>query len=127
MVLALGTFEKDIDGQFRTIFCDNQAVLNIFLNGAAAAAAGDLNVVTGKLWMEIVVRCISVNMVRVESKANIADGPTRDRFELLQELQSQFVAPVWPAWIHDFWRPWSLSDGDRLTQGIGAHSAMRVP
>ena len=115
VVLAVGTFQKDIDGQFWTICCDNQAVLNTFLNGVAAAAAGDLNVVTGQIWMEIVVRSISVNMVRVESKANCADGPTRDRFELLQKLQPQYVAPVWPSWIYVFWRPWSLSDGDRLT------------
>ena len=30
VVFALGTFQKDIDGQFWTICCDNQAVLNTF-------------------------------------------------------------------------------------------------
>ena len=114
VVLAMTTFDEYIDGQFWTIFCDNQAVLNIFLNGAAAAAAGDLNGVTGKLWMEIVVRRISVNMVRVESKANVADGPTRDRFQLLEAYGSKFVQPRFPAWIQDFWQPWSLEDGERL-------------
>ena len=40
---------------------------------------------------------------RVESKANIADGPTRDDFEHLTALQAVFVEPVLPPWIYEIW------------------------
>ena len=36
---------------------------------------------------------------RVGSKANVADGPTRDVFEFLDVLQATFVQPRIPMWL----------------------------
>ena len=44
-----------------------------------------------------------LHAARVESASNIADGPTRDYFELLHVLGARFVEPRLPDWLHDVW------------------------
>ena len=41
ILLALSTFESELENSYWTVYCDNQAVLNQVLNGNAAAAAGE--------------------------------------------------------------------------------------
>ena len=105
VLLAFATFSHLITNNYWTVYCDNQAVLNQVLNGCAGASAGDLNAICGHLWLDIVKANAALNIVRVESKANIADGPTRDRFQLLEELGSLLVTPVLPTWLANFWLP----------------------
>jgi len=99
--LALESFRPHLRGALVTIAVDNQGVLNAVLQGRAGA--DDLNAVVGKLWLEIAAESIAMHVVRVESLANIADGPTRESTELLDELGAVFVTPVLPDWARDVW------------------------
>ena len=44
-----------------------------------------------------------LHVARVESKANIADGLTRNFLDDLITLNAQFVSPVLPRWAADVW------------------------
>ena len=63
-----------------------------------------------RLWLMFVQLDVGMQILRVPSKANIADGPTRGRWGLLRELGSHYHAPMLPDWIHEFWRPFA-TDG----------------
>ena len=80
---------------------DNQSVLGAMTSGRAGA--GDLNTGVGKTWLEVAGQGISLHLVRVESKANVADGPSRDDLTFL-EMQAEFVAPVLPDWAKKLWK-----------------------
>ncbi len=46
---------------------------------------------------------IAVVFVRVESKANVAGGPTRYRWDDLIALGSHLVEPKLPGFLEDIW------------------------
>ena len=41
---------------------------------------------------------------RVESEANLADGPTRGNLKCLNKLNAEWHALVLPEWVFDLWR-----------------------
>ena len=82
-------------------FVDNDGVLFSMKNGGAAPE--DVNVVVGKLSLQMAEAKIGWFGYGVESHANVADGPTRDRWLALLALNSQPVTPCWPEWVMDFW------------------------
>ena len=43
-------------------------------------------------------------MRRVDSKANLADGPTRDNLRYVLKLMAGWTVPVLPDWVFNFWR-----------------------
>jgi hypothetical protein len=43
-------------------------------------------------------------VARVESKANIADEPSRLKFDTLNDLNALFVEPRLPPWAFDVWK-----------------------
>ena len=59
----------------------------------------------GQLWLEWAHMRVGFSGHRVESKANLADGPTRDYYDILHKLGAQFVEPVLPTWVLDLWGP----------------------
>jgi len=99
--LALETFKFWLKGTLATIYIDNNGVLGGLIRGSCAAI--DLNQAIGQLWLDIAELQVGLHAVRVESKANIADGPTREFLELLSELGATFVEPQLPAWCSDIW------------------------
>ena len=64
----------------------------------------EVNIAIGAIWGEQVTRSNSLVVARVESRANIADGPTRDNFSILQMLGARYTAPRLPLWIHELWQ-----------------------
>ena len=50
-------------------------------------------------WLFVSRREINVRIFYVESKANMADGPTRGHFELLQFFSAVSVEPVLLPWL----------------------------
>ena len=99
--LAFETFESLVKGTLCTIFVDNNGVLGNLIKGSSIAA--DLNQAIGSLWLDIARLQIGLHAVRVESKANIADGPTRGFLSLLGELGASFVPPKLPSWCRQLW------------------------
>ena len=57
----------------------------------------------GRLWLEVAAAGVDLHVGRVESAANIADGPTRDTLRLLAQLQATFVPPELPCWLQALW------------------------
>ena len=105
MALALpwGTFGPVLGSALLLMLIDNDGVLAAILKGASRCPK--VNMTFGQLWLEFACHRVGFAGYRAESKANIADGPTRDHFVLLEELGAQFVEPVLPPWVEDLWGP----------------------
>ena len=101
VLLTWATFEHILRGCLWTAYCDNDGVLYAVANGGGGGP--ETHVCVGQLWLEIAAACTDLFVARVESKANIADGPTRDFFNHLHELQSQLVEPKLPNWLMQLW------------------------
>ena len=86
-----------MQGQLWLSFIDNDGVLNGVNNGSMRQEEG--NQIIGNLWLECVALRIALTGARVESKANLADGPAREHLEELHALGASFVAPALPAWL----------------------------
>ena len=100
--LAYSTFKDRLGGSRVTVFIDNDAVLSALLHGSAGVE--DANLAIGQIWLDMARMGMGFNAARVESRANIADGPTRDSFGLLQELKAAQVQPVLPDWLEQLWQ-----------------------
>ena len=59
--------------------------------------------VIGKLWLQVARLVCDLQVAGVESKANVADGPSRDDFSILTTLGASFVEPIIPSWMDDIW------------------------
>ena len=97
--LAYATFAEQLAGTSVTAFIDNDAVMSALLHGSAGC--DDVNLAIGQIWLDLARMRIAFGAARVESRANIADGPTRDQFTLLQELKAIFFEPALPNWLDE--------------------------
>ena len=105
--LGLETFHDMVVGSLLTVYIDNDGVLGGILRGSSVAA--DLNQAIGFLWLDVAKAGVGLHCERVESHANIADGPTREFLRLVEELGAVFVEPRLPDWCHKLWEfPGSL-------------------
>ena len=110
--LAYASFPDLLRGCLLLLFVNNQGVLGSMLRGSAGAP--DLNAAVGQVWLDIASAGIGLHVARVESRANVADGPTRDDFSVLTRLGAVFREPCLPEWVHDLW---AFPEPERL--GIG--------
>ena len=101
VLLALGTFTQFLKGSLWVSFIDNMGVMYCVRN--ATGAAPEIALAVGKLWLQLADMQTDLHGARVESKANIADGPTRDDLSYLHQLRAQFVEPALPSWIYNIW------------------------
>ena len=100
-VLALGTWGDKMADTLWTAWIDNQGVLHSLLRGSSVA--DDLNTLIGRMWMVLAKIQCDLSVMRVESKANIADGPTRKDFSEIAALGAKFHPPCWPTWASSVW------------------------
>ena len=63
----------------------------------------EVNSGIGRLWLDMARERIALVLARVESKANVADGPTRDVFDYLDRLDAKYIEPLLPTWCKDLW------------------------
>ena len=82
-------------------FVDNDSVLGSLFKGSSRLPEISLGV--GRFWLDMPCRSLSYCSARVESHANLADGPTRDHFEILQRLEAQELEPRLPPWAYQVW------------------------
>ena len=89
--------------QLLTVAIDNQGVLGSFVSGRAGAA--DMNLSIGQTWLQAAALGAGIHFVRVESASNLADGPTRDKIAILEQLGAREVPPQWPVpvWVYELW------------------------
>ena len=99
--LLLATFAAPLQHSMALLAVDNQGVLGALISGRAGV--DDLNMAVGKTWLMIADAMAALHVVRVESDSNIADGPTREKLEVLRSLNAEFVEPVLPDWLRSLW------------------------
>ena len=99
--LAQYTFAKELAGAFWSAYVDNQGVLGALRRSSCTAP--DINMMVGRFWLRVAEQRQAFFVSRVESEANVADGPTRDSFDAVRALGGRFVRPVLPDWLLDVW------------------------
>ena len=68
-----------------------------------------MNEIVGRLWLQLDVLQTDLFVQRVESKANVADGPTRHFLEEVEKLGAVYCSPVLPVWLENLWHDSSLA------------------
>ena len=101
--LLFSTFSHLVQRSLLLLAVDNQSVLHSLIQGRAGAA--DLNFAVGKHWLDIARLHVSMHVLRVESKANIADGASRGDYTLMEHLGATYVPPSLPQWCSAIWSP----------------------
>ena len=102
VVLILGTFAPLVAGRLWVCFGDNDGIAYALARGGGHNP--ESNMIIGKNWIRLACCDTDLHAARVESDSNIADGSSRDSFELLHAIGARFVEPVLPVWIHDIWQ-----------------------
>ena len=101
VVLALSTFQSHLEGCLWISFIDNMGIMFNVRNGSSDSP--EVCLAVGHLWLTLGKLGTDLHAARVESKANIADGPTRDFLDILGYLGATFVPPSLFDWIYDVW------------------------
>ena len=101
IILGLHVFRHELEGRLLVSFQDNDGVLGSVLKGSSRA--DEINVMVAHLWIDCADRGMGLCMARVESAANVADGPTRHRWDLLRRLGAAERAAEWPTWMQNLW------------------------
>ena len=108
--LLLGTFGNMLRGCLVSYFGDADGVNGAFLAGASHDGAEDMNLIIGRCWLELAAMQVGFHVYRVESEANISDGPSRLNFEVVRKVGARYVRPCMPGWISDFWKFQEMGD-----------------
>ena len=95
-ILAKGTWPHVFRTVLWSAWIDNQGVLHSLLKGSGLGQ--EANNLIGDMWMELELLEVALWAGRVESKANIADGPTRYDLSGVLSLGATWAAPCWPVW-----------------------------
>jgi hypothetical protein len=94
IVLALASFGDVIKGRDIVIFSDNSAVEFAVKRGSAKST--DHNRMVHWIWMWAFKAHSQLFTERVPTDDNVADGPSRGKFEALRRLSVNFVPPLLP-------------------------------
>ena len=100
VVLGYSTFRRK--SAMSIGFIDNDGVLGALMKGSANHP--EVNTGIGMLWLDFAVDDVSFFGARVESKANISDEPSRDKFDTLARLGAEYVPPRLPSWAWNLWQ-----------------------
>ena len=101
LAVLLGYASFRLNDVLMFAFIDNQGVLRSILKGSSRHP--EMNMGVGKFWLDMAQFQIACYVGRVESSANIADGPSRNEFELLTALSAVYVPPKLPEWAWQVW------------------------
>jgi len=100
-LLTWSTFKSVLQGAQWTCFMDNQSIEKCIIKGSGGSP--EANLAVGRLWLELSETRTAFEVWRVESHANVADGPSRFRLDEVIELEAEYVPPLLPAWFADVW------------------------
>ena len=103
MVVILGLFpwQEWLVGAAVTIYVDKEEVRYLLISGTSRSKK--ITLLVARMWHEAALSRWGLLFRRVESKANLADGPTRDDFTHLEALKAEWWPPGMPHWIQDLW------------------------
>ena len=100
-MLALATWPSLFQRCMWSAFLDNQGALHATINASSKSA--EQNIAVGKVWLALAAADVRFHALRVESKSNVADGPTRDDYAWVVRLKAKYVPPVLPGWLYQVW------------------------
>ena len=104
-LVAVLTFVLPHQGRSSVLFVDNKAALGCLVKGYSKHA--DLNALVGGLLAKCASTASGVVYEYVQSKLNLADGPSRNSFQHLSALRIVKVSPVLLSWSADI-ESWAL-------------------
>jgi len=103
VVASLATFSQVIKGAEVMVFIDDQGVLGSLLKGQSRSP--ETNAMVGQIWLKAATDDVYLYWWRVESHANVSDGPTRDDFDIMRRLGASEWPLVWPEFLRALWAP----------------------
>ena len=89
--VGLGHIFTFVERALWLAFVDNDGLLHALTKGRGGGPESCACI--GRLWLELAYCQTDLHCGRVESEANIADGPTRDQFEFAGQLKATWVNP----------------------------------
>ena len=92
--LGLKTFAKQIEGKCVHVWIDNTSSEGAFRRGAAKAA--DHNVIAHLVWQHAAKMGMPLFIHRVPTKDNIADLPSREKYDGLERKGAIRQSPILP-------------------------------
>lgn len=101
LILTWHTFQSVLGTSLWLAFVDNNAVLHSVTKGSGCGPEAEYCI--GRLWLELANRQVDLRVARVESCANISDGPSRDDLSQVAMLKATWVEPCLPEWLSSFW------------------------
>ena len=110
MALTLTTFKRGLQNQLLTGWQDNQGVLLVVLSGGGRSP--EVNATVARIWLLLSEMRCGARFGGVESRSNVADGPSRDDLVWMQRLGARYVEPEVLDWLIDPWlrcvSPWDI-------------------
>ena len=101
VLLMAETFADMVKHNTWTTWCDNQGVVASLVKGANRVT--DANLVIAQFWLWIAKMEVDFEANQVHTHSTVADGPTRERLDIIAELNAQFTGPRLPNMLLDFW------------------------
>ena len=102
VILGVYTWLDTLRDAVLTVYVDNEGVRYSMISGTSRLPEVTLSV--ARLWHLVADVRMGLLVRRVESKANLADGPTRENLKYLEMLHAIGCRPVLPEWVFDLWR-----------------------
>ena len=104
-MLAVGigfyTFESLVRGTHCLAFVDHEGVRAALQHGGTRAP--EVSMLVHHFWQAVAQSSVAWFTARVESKANVADGPSRDNFSEMIALEAICQPVRWPPWALQLW------------------------
>ena len=88
-------------GSLWVAFCDNDGVTHALAKGGGHN--DECKLLIGKVMLRWADLNCDMHVARVDSAADIADGPTRELFDGIRAWQATFVSSLLPDWLDDVW------------------------
>ena len=103
MAVFLGLFSwfEWLEGAAITVYVDNEGARYALISGTSRCK--EVALMVARMWHEAATRRWELLFGRIETKANLADGPTRDDFSYLENLGPEWQEPMMPIWVNHFW------------------------
>ena len=95
---ALSTWKTRLQNRPVLLFIDNDSAASNLVKGYSPKM--DSTAIVGEFWLLASTLRLQVYIDRVESKSNLADGPSRLEFDLLQRLDGQWSSPCVDSLTH---------------------------
>ena len=86
-----------LEGAVTVVYVDNEGVRYSLISGTSRCK--EVARMVAIMWHEASIQRLGLFFRRVETKANLADGPTREDFPYFEDLQARWHVPTMPGGV----------------------------